>query len=358
VILAAVCSLAAGVGCKTGGSAPSDALTLLPRESSIVFSLNLARLRGSKLWANVTEVRNDPSTKKDYDEFVQKTGLDPLAQINRVVGGVPTDTLESKEAAIIVQGTFDEGKIVSYAKEKQKANPQKPELKIENYGGRSIYGTGDEMQMAFLDSRTMVFAGKSWMHKVIDLCAGKGDSVSKNDGIQALVKKAKTDAALWGVGQVPAGKAPLPTGGEIRSIAANFDFASGLNADVFAEAPNADDAKKLTEEMQRQFGQVKQNPMLAATGIGPLIEGAKLSTEGSSLHVAVALNPQQLEDVANRLKGMIQMFRAFGGAPGMGGEKLAPPPGAPGEPAPGIAPPEAPPAPSAPHAPKKPGGKH
>src|SRR5262249_22704122 len=69
-----------GSGCRGGGR--SDTMAVIPKEASIVFSMNLDRLRGASVWSMVQEARNDPSNKKDYDEFVQKTGLDPLTQVN------------------------------------------------------------------------------------------------------------------------------------------------------------------------------------------------------------------------------------------------------------------------------------
>src|SRR5262245_10618092 len=77
VMLATLALALMGSGCK-GVGGRSDAMAVIPKDASIVFSMNLDRLRGSSVWPVVQEARNDPSNKKDYDEFVQKTGLDPL----------------------------------------------------------------------------------------------------------------------------------------------------------------------------------------------------------------------------------------------------------------------------------------
>jgi len=305
-------------------------MTLLPKESSIVFALNLDRLRGSKVWANVQEYRNDPSSKKDYDEFVQKTGLDPLTQVTMVLGGVPSDVDTSHEMAVVIKGKFDEQKLVAYAREKQKTDPNHPgEIKSESYGGKTIYSSDDQMGFVFLDGTTFALAGKNWVKKVIDLAAGKGESVKRNDAVQALVKKTKTQAALWGVGQVPPGKAALDTGGELKSIAGNADFGSGLAVDVFAEAQSADQAKKLTEDTQKKIEEIKKNPMLAMTGMGGLIESMKVMSEGASMHVTVNMNQQQTDELANRLKGLVKMFQGMGGMGGglggIGGPGAMPP---------------------------------
>src|SRR5205823_3586139 len=112
--------------------------------------------------------RNDASNKKDYDEFVQKTGLDPLTQINLVVGGFPSDVDTSKEMVVVIKGKFDEKKIIAYAREKSKQSGHPTELKTESYGGKTIYSDEESAQLSFLDSSTLLVGGKTWIRKAID----------------------------------------------------------------------------------------------------------------------------------------------------------------------------------------------
>jgi hypothetical protein len=299
-------------------------MTLIPREAQVVFSVDVDRLRGSKMWSSVNEIRNDGQAKKDIDEFVQKTGFDPMTQLHSVTGGVPVGASDSHEVAIVFKGKFDEQKLLAYAREKSKEKGT--EITSEPYAGKTIYGSKDkdEMQMTFLDPQTFVLAGKGWVRKVIDLSARKGESVAKNDVVQGLIKKTKPGQAVWAVGTLPPEKAKLPTGGEVKSLAGNLDFAQGLAVDVYAESPTPDGAKQLTSETQKQIDQAKQNPMLAMSGLGGIVDSVKLSTEGSSMHVAIAMNQQQVDELTNRVKGLMKMLGGMGGGMGMPG--MAPPP--------------------------------
>src|SRR5262249_46053257 len=152
-----------------------------------------------------------------------------------------------------------------------------------------IYGTQEDMQAVFLDPSTLCIGGKSWIRKMVDLSASKGESVKQNEAVQVLINKVKADLAVWIAGVVPAGKGTLPTGGEMKTIALNMDFAAGLAANVYAGVASAADATKLTTETQSQLTQAKQNPMMAMMGLGPIIDGTKIVAEGSSMHVTVAL---------------------------------------------------------------------
>src|SRR5215831_15138854 len=238
-----VALLAATAGCKRGGGA--DSMALVPKESTIVFSVNFDRLHGSKTWAQVKDAVNDPSTKKDYDEFVQKTGLDPLTQVNGLTGGFSRPAGAKPTFAVVIKGKFDKKKIIDYARGKAKEEGKTGDLKTEQYGGKTVYGENDDAAVAFLDGSTIVVGGRDWVHKVIDVAAGKAESVKKNDSVQALVSKAHTDQAMWAVGEVPAGEGSLPTGGEIKAIAVSIDLQDGLKAELNGQAPSPNDAQKI-----------------------------------------------------------------------------------------------------------------
>jgi hypothetical protein len=61
------------------------------------------------------------------------------------------------------------------------------------------------------------------------------------------------------------------------------------------------------------------------------VDAVKLSTEGSNMHVAIAMNQQQLDELTTRLKGLVKTIGGMGGGMGMPG--MAPP--QPGAPSPG-----------------------
>ena len=337
--------LAATAGCKRSGGA--DSMALVPKESTIVFSVNFDRLHGSKTWAQVKDAVNDPSTKKDYDEFVQKTGLDPLTQVNGLTGGFSGPTGAKPQFAIIIRGKFDEQKIMAYVKQKAKEEGKTTELKSDQYGGKTIYGDSDDAGVSFLDGQTLVIGGKEYVKKVIDVSTGKAESVKKNDSIQALVGKAHTDQALWAVGEVPAGEGQLPTGGELKAVAMSIDLQEGLKAELNGQAASPDDAKKIATELTNKIAESKKDPQmqmaLAMSGMGPMLDTLKVGNEGQWVKINAMLTQPQLDELVNRIKGMMQMMKGMGGMAMPPGGGMAPPGGMPEMPEPQpLAPPTAP----------------
>jgi hypothetical protein len=341
--------LAAVSACNKSGGSSGDATALIPRDAQGVVAVNADRLRGSKLWASVNEIKNDTKTKQDYDEFVRKTGLDPLTQLNALVAGFNPGP-SNKSFVLVIKGKFDEKRIIDYVKEKQKSEGQ-GELKTESYGGKTLYGstTDSDMQAVFLDGSTVALGGKEWLHKVVDLSGGRGESVRKNSTVDALLKKARTDQGIWGVASLPPDAVPAEAGVQVKSLVINADFADGFKADVLAEAPNADGAKKLSTQLQDHLGKAKQDPqaamMMAMSGLGALVDSAKISTDGNWSHVTLSMTQTQLDELTNRIKGMIKMMQSMGGMGGLAG----PPGGVP----PGGAMPVPVPPPPAPSTPKK-----
>ena len=328
--------LAATAGCKRSGGA--DAMALVPKESTIVFSVNFDRLHGSKMWAQVKDAVNDPAAKKDYDEFVQKTGLDPLTQINGLSGGFSGPAGAKPQFAVVLRGKFDEQKIIAYIKQKAKDEGRTTELKSEPYGGKTVYGEQDDAAASFLDGSTLVIGGREWVKKVIDVGAGKAESVKKNEAVQALMGKAHTDQAVWAVGEVPAGEGQLPTGGELKAVALSIDLQQGLQAELNGQAGSADDAKKIASDLTAKIAESKKDPQvqmaLAMSGVGPMLDTLKVAADGQWVKINAALTQQQLDELTNRIKGMMQMMKGMGGMAMPPGGGMAPPGGMPDLPEP------------------------
>jgi hypothetical protein len=174
----------------------------------------------------------------------------------------------------------------------------------------------------------MVVGGKEWVKKVVDLAAGKGgESAKANAELTALVKRAKTSDALWGAGVVPQSMRDgfkndprLSSAASMKDIFGSVDFASGvtseLNVDTAAEA----DAKDLVAKTTAQLADIRKSPQFMLMGLAQYLDGLKIDNKGPTFRVTVNYNQQQVDDLINRVKGLL---KSFGGA--MGGMPVPPP---------------------------------
>jgi hypothetical protein len=312
-------------GCSTcatsGKGAAKEDMQLVPVETQVVFMANPARMRNTAMWRKLLDVRDgDEQTKKQYTEFVQKCGLDPFTQIDSVFLAMPQPSGDAKEFAVIMRGKFDEAKLVSCAREQAKKDGQ--ELAESDYNGHKLYTSTKSSQAfaTFLDAKTVVIAGKEWVKKVLDSAGGKGGGQSAKDNgqLMELVKRAKTSDALWGAGLVTQStrdqlKADpqLAPAASMKDLFGSVDFASGVGMEVSVDLGSDADAQGLTGKIQAQVAEAKKSPQLMMAGLSAFLDGVKIESKAATFHLTVTLNQQQVDDLINRVKGLLA---SFGGA--------------------------------------------
>ena len=320
-------------GCQScqstsGSGAAKEDMQLVPKESDVVFMANLSRMRNTAMWRKLLDLRDqDVQSKKDYDEFVQKCGLDPMKQIDSAFVALPQTVDQSKEFAVILRGTFNEQKLVECAKDQAKKDNQ--ELQLSDYNGHKLYTSAKSGQAyaTFLDGKTVALGGKEWIKKVIDLATKKepGQSAKDNADLNALLKRAKTGDAVWGAGLVPQatrdqlkGTPQLSAAGSMKDIFGSIDFASGFAADLNVDLGNAEDASELATKVKAQIDDAKKAPQLMMLGLNSILENVKIESKANTFHTSMNLNQQQFDDIITRIKGFLANLRGSLGG-GMGG---------------------------------------
>jgi hypothetical protein len=331
VLCGLLLSLSACSSCnKTSGpTAAKEDMQLVPKESDIVLMANLARARTSAMWKKITDVRDsDEKSKKDYDDFVQRCGLDPLQQIDSLFVALPQGVDQTKEFAAILRGTFNEDKLVQCAKDQAKKDGS-GDVATSEYNGKKIYtDTKQGITFAsFIDGKTVAIGGKEWIKKVIDLAAGKdiGGSAKQNTELMALVARAKSSDAIWGAGVVPQSVRDglkndphLSSAATMKAVLGSIDFASGFVADVNIDTGSEADAKDLAAKVTAQLTETRKNPQVMMMGMATFIDGVKIDSKGPTFHVAISYTQPQVDDLINRVKGLVKSFGgAFGGGGGM-----------------------------------------
>ncbi|HEX9102582.1 MAG TPA: hypothetical protein VF997_10275, partial [Polyangia bacterium] len=302
-------------------------LALVPKETDIILMANVKRMRDTAMWRKVLDVRDsDPQAKKDYDDFVAKCALDPFKQIDSVFVGFPQGGGEQKEFAAILRGTFNEQKLVECAREQAKKDGR--DVTTTDYNGKKLYTDNQKAEAwaTFLDAKTAVVGGKEWVKKVVDLAANKGESAKSNGELAALLKRARTSDALWGAGLVPQSTRDsfkndprLSSAASMKDIFGSVDFASGVKSELNVDTGSEADAKDLAAKATEQVGEIKKSPQFMMMGLAQYLDGIKIDNKAATFHLTVNYNQQQVDDLINRVKGLLKSFGgAMGGMPMQG----------------------------------------
>lgn len=178
-------------GGVTGGGV--NLLTFLPDNASAVFTINIKELTKMELFDKMLKDAEAKSADKpgdvfkNYQDFVNKTGIDPkkdihgaaVAVLGKLGAGEP-------DAVVVLNLNYDKAKIMAILKQ------EKVEFIEEMYKDIAILSVKEENEQnafAFIND-SVVAAGKiDGVKKAIDLSKGEGKSVMDNAKLKPYIEK-------------------------------------------------------------------------------------------------------------------------------------------------------------------------
>jgi hypothetical protein len=140
----------------------------------------------------------------------------------------------------------------------------------------------------------------------------------------SLVKRAKTNDALWAAGIVPQSARDslkndkqLSSAASMKDVFGSIDFAKGIASEVSVDLASENDAKELAAKTTAQLMDIKKSPQLMMMGMASFLDAVKIEAKGATYNVSFSLTQQQVDDLINRVKGLLKSFGgAFGGGAG------------------------------------------
>jgi hypothetical protein len=312
LLLAAGC----GRGCGARTPAPDRLLSSLPAGTRFIVSIDVARIRASSLWSRVAALAEEaPEDKQRLARLTQRTGLDPLRQIHRIVAAFPDNARAQGTFALIIEGQgFDEERLVAFAREDSGAK-----LEARARGRRRLWSSGAGRPAAFFDGTTRVVLGAgAWADTMADLADGVPGVRSAADDLELvhLVARAQPGRALWFAALVPLdvrqalmADPHLDSAGSVTRLAASVDLGPGLAAELVADLSNAADARTLEGRIATTVRESKRNAKLLMLGLGPYLDALEAHADGPSLRVKLVLGEPQTKDLLERLSGFLRLAR-------------------------------------------------
>jgi hypothetical protein len=302
-LLLCVLGLGLAVGC--GGKAGiSDPMKLVPTDSRLVVQVNMARLRQTQFKDRLLALRDrSEGLKKKWETLVQKSGLDPVRDVDTVVLAMPyTGQKEGGEAAIIAMGRFNQQAIIGWFKDQAGKD-----YKTAQHGSRTIHSNAGGNHLAFINSTTGVAGDLNQVKKILDLADGKGQSAAQNPKLVELKSRVTGNQTAWGVVAVPDevlkrakdSDSPLKA---VTAIIATVDFAAGMEVDFRAECADDNEAKSLTDKFNNVVKELLESPMFGSLGLGGIVSELKGAQEGKVFRVRANLPQQKLDDLIKKVE--------------------------------------------------------
>ncbi len=185
---------------KAMESKTEDLLKFIPGETKGVIFLDMHRIMTTEM-ANKL-IKEDKNYKK-YEEFIQKTGIDPQKDVYFVAVSLGGELGEKKnmEGAGVVNLKYKKETLLSLIREKAEEEGQA--VLEEDYNGITVYGIKeeedeDEGHFSFLDDSHLVVGNRNGVKSVLDVIQKKRQNVFKNQALSDLIQKTNKNAMLWG----------------------------------------------------------------------------------------------------------------------------------------------------------------
>jgi hypothetical protein len=186
---------------KAGSAKADDMLGLIPKDVRAIFFIDFHRVMGIEV---VSKALKENKSNKEYQEFIEKTGIDPQKDIYFIAGGVSGEMEKAKQkAVVIINLKYNKDSLFPLIKEKI---GKEEELREEEYKGFKIYigKKGEEgPSFCFVDNSNILAGDAAEVKSVIDILQKKGENVFKSEPLSALIVKTNKEALLWGAVVIP-----------------------------------------------------------------------------------------------------------------------------------------------------------
>jgi hypothetical protein len=296
-----------------------DTLALLPGDARFVAYVDVAKVRATPFWARLSALAEESADdKKRIQTLTDRTGLDPLKQIHRLVAGFPDNARESGRYALLIDGEgFDERRLVAYARDEAALRGGKIEQRTER--GRTLWAsTGPDRIAGFFTGPGRFLLGAGGWAETMAALAGGASVPSAADNVELVNLCRRIDArrALWFAALVPLDLRQMlladpkhDHAASVTRLAAALDLGPGLTAELVADLSNAGDARALVERIQATVREAKRNAAVLMLGLGPYLDALDARADGPTLRVTVALAEPQVVDLLDRLSALARSAR-------------------------------------------------
>lgn len=296
----------------SGSSAAASDLSLLPADSEMVLSINVAQIRNSALWKDVgkqlTDKANDDEKLK---ELKTACGVDPVADITSVAIGMKGFSGDNPDGVIIVHG-LSKAKLTSdTCFNKLKAEAEKDGSTITKDG--DVYlnkgkEPSDNAAAMFVGDDTLLITGGTIGTKDGITAIAKGNNgLKSSSAFTDVYKNVDANGSMWLVinGNSALFDKAAALGAKPKAVWGTLKVADGVSFDGGARFASADDAKKLADLVNQQIN----NPMIKG-----MVDKLEVKADGTDLKGTLEMSRAKLDALKAQLGAM------FGGMGGMGGE--------------------------------------
>jgi len=330
---------------------PSDPVEMLPSDTFAVLRVDVAQIRRSPYYgtisewlAQVGEMANQDadSDNDDFERLVQILDRTDVAFVGTVPG--PSEDADP-DILVVMRGTYREGELERFVRGQETFQGHRQTVRTEVRGERQVL-VGEETSATAIDDHTWLIATGRRLDEMIARAEGRGGATPRSsDTFRAMAERVGFDrSALALVAEAtPWLKRALAEDASateaafvnaLVSFGARLTLSDGLDGLAIAETTSELVATAIVEEAESGLRDLSGQMMVAAVGLGAILENTRVRVEGPSAVLKLRADDATTRAFLARIGGFLtlalQAAAAMGGEGGYGGDApptdAAPPP--------------------------------
>jgi len=246
----------------------------------------------------------------NYQDFVQKTGIDLKKDVYSVVAGVYGELSgDNSQMLGMVNLKYDKDKLLGLLRQNNVIVAE------DNYRGLGLYtlkGDDDKkiVRLVFLNANSIAMGTEAQVKQAVDLAQGSGKSVLKNAAMMKYVDKLKKDSMFWlAIGNIPDKIKNAPAGGmmpvdlsKAEAFIGYLDYKGKTFSGEFQLISNNEQGNKQIVEMLNGLKALGAMGSAKEPELGQLLNGIQLSSSAEAIKLAFSLSEELMNKLSDKAK--------------------------------------------------------
>jgi hypothetical protein len=295
-----------------GGGGGMDLFSLLPDNAAGVFSVNFKKLVQQDFFDKMIKESEQKESKKpghlfeNYQDFVNKTGIDPKKDIHGMAFGLYGQFgVKEPDPVFLANLNYTKDTLLNIIKEKA------PGYTEETYEGVNVHKFKDEkgkdMALCFLTENIIAAGRPDLLMKVIDIHNGKSQGITTSGTLKSHFDKLKSDAIVAFIFDFPQEAKKVHDSGMFKldltkaeAVVGYIDYADKtFTAEIKMISPNE-------EANQQLVSTLNGLKMMAAAG-GPeveeIVKNLDLKASADGVKLKVTISEELMEKLRTKMAG-------------------------------------------------------
>jgi hypothetical protein len=246
----------------------------------------------------------------NYQDFVQKTGIDLKKDVYSVVAGIYGELGgENPQMLGMVNLKYDKEKLLGLLKQNNVIVTE------AIYRGLGLYTLKSEdpkkdVRLTFLNANNIVIGTEAQIKQAVDLAQGSGKSVLKNAAMMKYVDMLKKDSMFWlAIGNIPDKIKNAPAGGmmpvdlsKAEAFIGYLNYKSKTFSGEFQLISHNEQGNKQVVEMLNGLKALGAMGSAKEPELGQLLNGIQLSSAPDSIKLAFSLSEELMNKLSDKAK--------------------------------------------------------